>query len=91
MIPSQGNRRFYKKMKLKFGLSLENNSHFPPFTVVLGKEKYFLEGIAKGIRSRCLIKVMHIDMIIHLGYVSNSIYSSHNFNIVKVRFMERNK
>ena len=46
------------------GFSLKNNAHFPPSTVVLGKEKYFLEGIAKGIRSCCLIKVMHILLII---------------------------
>ena len=78
-------------MKLKFGFSLENNSHFPPFTTVLGKEKYFLEGIAKDIRSCFLIKVMHINMIINMVYRSNSIYSSHNFNIVKVRLMEGNK
>ena len=50
-------------MKLKFGFSLKNNAHFPP-SIVLGKEKYFLEGIVKGIRSCCLIKVMHILLII---------------------------
>ena len=78
-------------MKLKFGFSLEKNSHFPPFTAVLGKEKYFLEGIAKDIRSYFLIKVMHINMTINMGYVSNSLYSSHNFNIVKMQLMEGNK
>ena len=57
-------------MKLKFGFSLKNNVHFPPSTVVLGKEKYFLEGIAKGIRSKLLPDQSYA-------------HSSHNFNIVK--------